>query len=105
MKLKSLLLIHASLFYHASCASEKKIQLAVVFSRLANEGYEEALIAQGALPILLSMLTLSDLTHVEYCHRIRYKAALCLATIASKGFGLKAIYQNNGEFQYWVLFE
>uniref|UniRef100_A0A0M3HRE8 Insc_C domain-containing protein n=1 Tax=Ascaris lumbricoides TaxID=6252 RepID=A0A0M3HRE8_ASCLU len=71
-------------------------QLAVVFSRLANEGYEEALIAQGALPILLSMLTLSDLTHVEYCHRIRYKAALCLATIASKGFGLKAIYQNNG---------
>uniref|UniRef100_A0A915AIV5 Protein inscuteable homologue C-terminal domain-containing protein n=1 Tax=Parascaris univalens TaxID=6257 RepID=A0A915AIV5_PARUN len=71
-------------------------QLAVVFSRLANEGYEEALIAQGALPILLSMLTLSDLTHVEYCYRIRYKAAVCLATIASKGFGLKAIFQNNG---------
>ncbi|VDM42059.1 unnamed protein product [Toxocara canis] len=71
-------------------------QLAAIFSCLAAKGYEEALIAQGAVVILLSMLTISDPTHMQYCRRIRYKAAVCLGTIASKGIGLKALHKNNG---------
>ncbi|VDK45459.1 unnamed protein product [Anisakis simplex] len=71
-------------------------QFIVIFSRLAAKGYEEALIVQGAIPILLSMLNLSDPSHAEYCRRIRYRTAVCLQMIASKGIGLKALYKNNG---------
>ena len=64
-----------------------------VFSRLANRGYDQALIAQGAIPVLLQMLTVFEMKvmHAEYCKRICYKAAVCLGTISQSGIGLKAL--------------
>lgn len=75
-------------------------QIVTIFSRLASRGYEQALIAQGAIPVLLQMLTVVDAnkaSHGEFCKRIRYKAAVCLGTISASGIGLKAIYENRGK--------
>jgi len=69
-------------------------QVATILSRLAARDYEEALIAQGAIPVLLKMLTSEHPQHSDYCRRIRYKAAVCIGTLASKGRGLKALHQN-----------
>ncbi|CAI4224743.1 unnamed protein product [Auanema sp. JU1783] len=71
-------------------------QLVTTFSRLAARRYEEALIAQGAIPVLLEMLTVTDKTHTDYCRRIRYKAAVCIGTLAATGIGLKALYNHQG---------
>lgn len=77
-------------------------QMVTIFSRLASRGYEQALIAQGAIPVLLQMLTVVDdnakRAHGEFCKRIRYKAAVCLGTISSTGIGLKAIYEHRGVY-------
>ncbi|KAI1727615.1 CRE-INSC-1 protein [Ditylenchus destructor] len=74
-------------------------QIVTIFSRLAIRGYEQALIAQGAIPVLLQMLTVVDAkkpAQGEFCKRIRYQAAACLGTISASGIGLKAIYENRG---------
>ena len=65
---------------------------------MATNNYDQALAAQGAIPVLLKMLRSSELTpqRFDYSMRIRYKAAVCLATIASHSSGLKAIYDNRG---------
>ncbi|KAK6043550.1 hypothetical protein COOONC_18944 [Cooperia oncophora] len=49
-------------------------QIVTVLSRLAARRYEEALVSQGAVPVLLEMLTVTDSLHSDYCRRIRYKA-------------------------------
>ncbi|VDM68220.1 unnamed protein product [Strongylus vulgaris] len=71
-------------------------QIVTVLSRLAARRYEEALVAQGAVPVLLEMLTVTDSQHSDYCRRIRYKAAVCIGTLAATGVGLKALYVNQG---------
>uniref|UniRef100_A0A1I7W7D7 Sister chromatid cohesion protein n=1 Tax=Heterorhabditis bacteriophora TaxID=37862 RepID=A0A1I7W7D7_HETBA len=48
-------------------------QIVTILSRLAARRYEEAMIAQGAVPMLLEMLTVTDKLHSDYCRRIRYK--------------------------------
>ncbi|KHJ93798.1 hypothetical protein OESDEN_06285 [Oesophagostomum dentatum] len=48
-------------------------QIVTVLSRLAARRYEEALVSQGAVPVLLEMLTVTDSQHSDYCRRIRYK--------------------------------
>lgn len=70
-------------------------QIVTVLSRLAARRYEEALVAQGAVPMLLEMLTVTDNHHSDYCRRIRYKAAVCIGTLAATGVGLKALYVNH----------
>ncbi|ETN70941.1 hypothetical protein NECAME_14445 [Necator americanus] len=83
-------------------------QIVTVLSRLAARRYEEALVSQGAVPVLLEMLTVTDSLHSDYCRRIRYKvrsssalrkaredfiqAAICIGTLAASGVGLKALY-------------
>ncbi|EPB75532.1 hypothetical protein ANCCEY_05398 [Ancylostoma ceylanicum] len=69
-------------------------QIVTVLSRLAARRYEEALVSQGAVPMLLEMLTVTDSHHSDYCRRIRYKAAVCIGTLAATGVGLKALYIN-----------
>lgn len=61
-------------------------------------GYDQALVAQGAIPVLLKMLRAGEQSaqKFDYSRRIRYKAAVCLATIASHSLGLKAIYESFG---------
>ncbi|EYC13955.1 hypothetical protein Y032_0042g624 [Ancylostoma ceylanicum] len=71
-------------------------QIVTVLSRLAARRYEEALVSQGAVPMLLEMLTVTDSHHSDYCRRIRYKAAVCIGTLAATGVGLKALYINQG---------
>ncbi|KAK6015254.1 hypothetical protein OSTOST_19323, partial [Ostertagia ostertagi] len=71
-------------------------QIVTVLSRLAARRYEEALVSQGAVPVLLEMLTVTDSLHSDYCRRIRYKAAVCIGTLAATGVGLKALYVNQG---------
>uniref|UniRef100_A0A915DFJ9 Protein inscuteable homologue C-terminal domain-containing protein n=1 Tax=Ditylenchus dipsaci TaxID=166011 RepID=A0A915DFJ9_9BILA len=71
-------------------------QIVTIFSRLASQNYEQALIAQGAIPVLLQMLIIADKKAVDYCKRIRYKAAVCLGTISSSGVGLKALFDHRG---------
>jgi hypothetical protein len=56
-------------------------------------------VAQGGVPVLLKMLEAEEQfapQRIDYSKRIRYKAAVCLATIANCSFGLKAIYNNHG---------
>ncbi|KAH7727373.1 CBN-INSC-1 protein [Aphelenchoides avenae] len=71
-------------------------QVMTIFTRLANRGYDQALISQGAIPLMFRMLHSNSESHLEYCRRIRYKAAVCLATLAASSFGLKAIHDNYG---------
>ncbi|CAJ0576523.1 unnamed protein product, partial [Mesorhabditis spiculigera] len=69
-------------------------QLVTIMSRMAARHYEECLVGQGAVPVLLEMLTVTDTIHADYCRRIRYKAAVCIGTLAATGVGLKALYNN-----------
>ncbi|PAV83020.1 hypothetical protein WR25_24978 [Diploscapter pachys] len=69
-------------------------QIVTILSRLAARRYEEALCNQGAVPILLEMLTVTDPLHADYCRRIRYKAAICIGTIAATEIGLRTLYEN-----------
>lgn len=73
-------------------------QVVIIFSQLAVCGYDQALVAQGAIPVLLKMLHAGELIpqRFDYSKRIRYKAVVCLATVATKSSGLKAIYDNYG---------
>ncbi|KAJ1353814.1 hypothetical protein KIN20_010569 [Parelaphostrongylus tenuis] len=71
-------------------------QIVTILCRLAARRYEEALISQGAVPMLLEMLTVTDSKHSDYCKRIRYKAAVCIGTLAATGIGLKSLYVNKG---------
>lgn len=71
-----------------------------IFARMANRGYDQALISQGAIPMMFRMLHSNSESHVEYCRRIRYKAAVCLATIAASSFGLKAIHDHHGKNRF-----
>ena len=72
-------------------------QIATIFARLSANGYNEALIAQGAISCLLSLLQIQAPTrHRDLSKRIKYKAAICLGTIASTGYGLKSINSNQG---------
>lgn len=88
-------MIHA--YHRQECATIfVQEQIATILSRLAARRYEEALVAQGAVPVLLEMLTVTDTVHSEYCRRIRYKAAVCIGTLAATGIGLKALYNNQG---------
>lgn len=70
-------------------------QMVTIFSRLSARKYENFLIAQGAVPLLLEMITATDSHNGEYCRRIRYKAAVCIGTLAASGVGLKALYSHN----------
>ncbi|GMT14907.1 hypothetical protein PFISCL1PPCAC_6204, partial [Pristionchus fissidentatus] len=70
-------------------------QMVTIFSRLSARKYEDFLIAQGAVPLLLEMITATDSHNGEYCRRIRYKAAVCIGTLAASGVGLKALYAHN----------
>jgi hypothetical protein len=63
---------------------------------MCTNNYDEAIIAQGALPILFDMLLIVSPLHNIYCRRIRYKAAICIQLLAAKSYGLKAIYQCKG---------
>ncbi|CAJ0945899.1 unnamed protein product, partial [Mesorhabditis belari] len=69
-------------------------QLVTILSRMAARHYEDCLVSQGAVPVLLEMLTVTDSIHSDYCRRIRYKAAVCIGTLATTGVGLKALYNN-----------
>lgn len=74
-------------------------QIVTIFGRMAQRGYECALIAQQGIPALLEMLRVEDKKHADYCRRIRYKAVVCLGTLAASGVGLKELYENKGAFQ------
>ncbi|CAD6192171.1 unnamed protein product [Caenorhabditis auriculariae] len=69
-------------------------QIVTALSRLAARRYEEALVGQNAVPVLLEMLSLTHPLHVDYCRRIRYKAAVCIGTLANTNVGLKSLYEN-----------
>lgn len=71
-------------------------QIVTIFGRMAQRGYECALIAQRAIPALMEMLRVDDQKHADYCRRIRYKAVVCLGTLATSGVGLKELYENHG---------
>lgn len=47
---------------------------------------------------MLKMLRIGEAVpqRFDYSKRIRYKAAVCLATLASNSLGLKSIYENYG---------
>ncbi|GMS84292.1 hypothetical protein PENTCL1PPCAC_6467 [Pristionchus entomophagus] len=70
-------------------------QMVTIFSRLSARKYENFLIAQGAVPLLLEMITATDSHNGEYCRRIRIQAAVCIGTLAASGVGLKALYSHN----------
>ncbi|VDL77026.1 unnamed protein product [Nippostrongylus brasiliensis] len=90
---ETLLLVSAALS-NVSLQDPAAIDIVTVLSRLAARRYEEALVSQGAVPALLEMLTVTDSLHSDYCRRIRYKAAVCIGTLAATGVGLKALYVN-----------
>nr|CDP91863.1 BMA-INSC-1, isoform b [Brugia malayi] len=71
-------------------------QLLTIFISLANGAYIEALIGQGAVNLLLSLLQIHSQTHLNYCKRIQLRATQCLRKIANYGIGLKAIHEMNG---------
>uniref|UniRef100_A0A183H5T6 Insc_C domain-containing protein n=1 Tax=Onchocerca flexuosa TaxID=387005 RepID=A0A183H5T6_9BILA len=71
-------------------------QLLTVFISLANGAYIEALISQGGIDLLLSLLATSNPTYANYCMRTQIRATQCLRTIANHGIGLKAIHEMNG---------
>ncbi|KAM3719684.1 Protein inscuteable [Dirofilaria immitis] len=71
-------------------------QLLTIFISLANGAYIEALIGQGAVNFLLSLMVTNNRTYITYCERIQIRATQCLRTIANHGIGLKAIHEMNG---------
>ncbi|KJH52053.1 hypothetical protein DICVIV_01754 [Dictyocaulus viviparus] len=79
-------------------------QIVTILSRFAARRYEEAIISEGAVPMLLEMLTVTDSIHTEYCKRIRYKAAVCIGTLAATGTGLNSLYLNQGNFEKLLKF-
>ncbi|CAB3404031.1 unnamed protein product [Caenorhabditis bovis] len=69
-------------------------QIVTAFSRLASHHYTKELVDQNAIPALLEFLTLTHPVHSEYCKRIRYKAAVCIGTLANSDIGLQGLYEN-----------
>lgn len=72
-------------------------QIVTAFSRLAARHLDHQMVDQNAIPVLLEFLSLTHPIHADYCRRIRYKAAVCIGTLANSEIGLKALYGNNGE--------
>lgn len=79
------------------------LQIVAIFARLCACSYHELLIAQGAVELLLQIVappptTLQSAPQVraEFAHRVRYKAAVCLGTIAAYGAGLRALHEHHG---------
>lgn len=71
-------------------------QTVIIFLQLAGS-YVQALVAQGAIPVLLRMLNTNDNAQQRLNYaRIRYKAAVCLANVSANGMGLKAIHEHCG---------
>uniref|UniRef100_A0A0R3S2U9 DUF913 domain-containing protein n=1 Tax=Elaeophora elaphi TaxID=1147741 RepID=A0A0R3S2U9_9BILA len=70
--------------------------LLTIFISLANGDYIEALIGQGAVDFLLSLLRIHSGTNVSYCRSIQIRTTQCLRTIANHGIGLKAIHEMDG---------
>lgn len=69
----------------------------IIFTQLAAHSFDQALVAQDGIPVLLKMLRAGDQQQrFDYARRIRYKAAVCLATVARHSLGLKTIFDNNG---------
>ncbi|KAL1286345.1 Protein inscuteable [Trichinella pseudospiralis] len=71
-------------------------QILSIFANMAISGHCQVLIVQGAVNFLLHMLLLRPVDDRSVCAEIRYKAALCLKTIATTSEGLKAIFSANG---------
>ncbi|CAI2343041.1 unnamed protein product [Caenorhabditis sp. 36 PRJEB53466] len=69
-------------------------QIVTAFSRLASRHLERQMVEQNAIPVLLEFLSLTHPVHADYCRRIRYKAAVCIGTLANSEVGLKALYDN-----------
>ncbi|CCD63542.1 Protein inscuteable homologue C-terminal domain-containing protein [Caenorhabditis elegans] len=70
-------------------------QIVTAFSRLAARHLDHQMVDQNAIPVLLEFLSLTHPIHADYCRRIRYKAAVCIGTLANSEIGLKALYGNN----------
>ncbi|KAL3125996.1 hypothetical protein niasHT_003593 [Heterodera trifolii] len=74
-------------------------ELVTIFTRMANRGFERALVAQGAIPVLCRLLQLEagfecqSQRQSDFQRRVSYKAAVCLGILASTGSGLKALYE------------
>lgn len=79
-------------------------QIATVFARLSANGYERALVTQGAVPCLLLLLQCRHSQHVELAKKIRSKAAVCVGTLGSSSFGLQAIHEQGGTVQQTISF-
>uniref|UniRef100_A0A1I7T0Y8 Insc_C domain-containing protein n=1 Tax=Caenorhabditis tropicalis TaxID=1561998 RepID=A0A1I7T0Y8_9PELO len=71
-------------------------QIVTAFSRLAARHLDRQMVEQNSIPVLLEFLSLTHPVHADYCRRIRYKAAVCIGTLANSEVGLKALYDNNG---------
>ncbi|EFP07604.1 CRE-INSC-1 protein [Caenorhabditis remanei] len=70
-------------------------QIVTAFSRLAARHLDHQMVEQNSIPVLLEFLSLTHPVHADYCRRIRYKAAVCIGTLANSDVGLKALYDNN----------
>uniref|UniRef100_A0A8R1HKS4 Uncharacterized protein n=1 Tax=Caenorhabditis japonica TaxID=281687 RepID=A0A8R1HKS4_CAEJA len=69
-------------------------QIVTAFSRLAAHHLEQKMVQENAIPVLLEFLSLTHPVHADYCKRIRYKAAVCIGTLANTDVGMKALYDN-----------
>uniref|UniRef100_A0A914HTC1 Protein inscuteable homologue C-terminal domain-containing protein n=1 Tax=Globodera rostochiensis TaxID=31243 RepID=A0A914HTC1_GLORO len=74
-------------------------ELVTIFTRMANRGFERALVAQGAIPVLCRLLQLEAVEcqsqrQSDFQRRVSYKAAVCLGILASTGSGLRALYEH-----------
>ncbi|KAL3124359.1 hypothetical protein niasHT_002743 [Heterodera trifolii] len=88
---------------HDNDNDDDAIKLVTIFTRMANRGFERALVAQGAIPVLCRLLQLEAVVECQsqrqsdFQRRVSYKAAVCLGILASTGSGLKALYEQEGE--------
>lgn len=73
-----------------------------MFISLANGDYIEALIAQGAIDLLLTFLRKRK--HDDYCRRIQVRTTRCLRIIANHGIGLKAIHEKGDDDSFVKIF-
>ncbi|UMM17226.1 hypothetical protein L5515_013883 [Caenorhabditis briggsae] len=70
-------------------------QIVTAFSRLAARHLDYQMVEENSIPVLLEFLSLTHPMHGDYCRRIRYKAAVCIGTLANSDVGLQALYDNN----------
>jgi hypothetical protein len=86
--------LSAALLSPKAQSSYARDQIATVLGRLAANGFEEALVAQGCVPTLLSLLASRDQRNPGLARNVRYKAAICLGSLGS--LGLKALHEAGG---------